>query len=95
MQLCLPLMKNIIPKVDVIGKCCNHTFINWTMWWANERKTPSMCIRLPMDLWNALEEMIDKGRIEHDDETQNEERHFTMKKIKTKMFKNVRCTFLS
>jgi hypothetical protein len=63
MQLCLPLMKNIVPKVDVIGKCCNHMFINWAMWWTNERKTMIMCICLPMDSWNSLEEMIDKWKI--------------------------------
>lgn len=61
------------------------------MWWANERKTMIMCICLPMDSWNALEEMIDKGKIY---EMQNEERHITMQKAKAKMFKNVSCTFL-
>jgi hypothetical protein len=63
MQLCLPLMKNIVPKVDVIGKCYDRMFINWAMWWTNERKTMIMCICLPMDSWNALDEMIDKGKI--------------------------------
>lgn len=47
MRLCLPLMKNIVPKVDAIGKCCDRMFINWVMWRANERKTMIMCICLP------------------------------------------------